>query len=83
MAIEEIGIGVGSGSLLGAVLTYLGFKQRIDKVEKANEIMKDKIRFVDTCIEIHKSVDRRLENIENKQDTGLEILTELKELTKR
>lgn len=78
MAIEEIGIGVGSGSLLGAILTYLGFKQRIDKIERANETMKEKIRFIDTCIEIHKSVDRRLESSEGKLDAVLAIVMELK-----
>ena len=78
MALDEIGMGLGGGTLLGTVLTYLGMKQRIDRVEKSNDDMKDKIRFIDTCIEIHKSVDRRLESIEGKQDAVLAIVMELK-----
>lgn len=78
MAMDEIGMGLGGGTLLGTVLTYLGMKQRIDRVEKSNDEMKDKVRYVDTCVEIHKAVERRLESIEGKQDTVLEIVMELK-----
>lgn len=78
MALDEIGMGLGGGTLLGTVLTYLGMKQRIDRIEKGTDDMKEKIRYVDTCIEIHKAVERRLESIEGKQDTVLGIVMELK-----
>ena len=78
MALDEIGMGLGGGTLLGTVLTYLGMKQRIDRVEKSADDMKKTIRYVDTCIEIHKAVERRLERIEGKQDAVLGIVLELK-----
>ena len=78
MALDEIGMGLGGGTLLGTVLTYLGMKQRIDRVEKSADDMKKTIRYVDTCIEIHKAVERRLESIEGKQDAVLGIVLELK-----
>ena len=30
MALDEIGMGLGGGTLLGTVLTYLGMKQRVN-----------------------------------------------------
>ena len=78
MALDEIGMGLGGGTLLGTVLTYLGFKQRIDRLEKSNDDIKKEIRFVDTCIEIHKAVEKRLGSIEEKQDTMLAVVLELK-----
>jgi len=78
MALDEIGMGLGGGTLLGTVLTYLGMKQRIDRIEKGADGMKEKIRYIDTCVEIHKAVERRLENIEIKQDAVLGIVSELK-----
>jgi hypothetical protein len=72
MPIDDIGMGLGGGTLIGTVLTYLGIKQRIEKVES-------EVRFKDTCIEIHKAIDSRLSKIEDKQDRHLEtILNELR-----
>ena len=77
MALDEIGMGLGGGTLLGTVLTYLGMKQRVDRIEKSTDDMKKTIRYVDTCIKIHEAVDRRLESIEGKQDKILDIVMEL------
>ena len=78
MALDEIGMGLGGGTLLGTMLTYLGMKQRVDRIEKSSDDMKKNIRYVDTCLKIHEAVDRRLENIESKQDRVLETVLELK-----
>lgn len=78
MALDEIGMGLGGGTLLGTVLTYLGMKQRVDRIEKSADDMKKTIRYVDTCLKIHEATDRRLESIESKQDKVLEIVLELK-----
>lgn len=85
MALDEIGMGLGGGTLLGTVLTYLGIKQRVDRNEKSIDDIKKNVRYVDTCLKIHEATDRRLESIESKQDSieakqdrVLEIVLELK-----
>lgn len=42
------GVGIGSG-LIGAVLTALGFKSRLERVERAHDEMKKAVVFKDVC----------------------------------
>lgn len=63
---EKIGIGGGAG-IIGAVLSWLGFKYRIDNLQKNVESLKKSVRYEDTCIEVHKAVDVRLQSIEKMQ----------------
>jgi len=48
------GVGIGSG-LIGAVLTALGFKSRLDKVEQAYEDIKKHVVYKDVCEQCQKN----------------------------
>lgn len=74
MDIEGIGAGVGSGGVIGAVLTWLGFKSRIDNIEKRFEDHQNRVVHNDTCNQIHKGVDQRFEGIDEKLNQILNIL---------
>ncbi len=60
---KNIGIGGGSG-IIGAVLSWLGFKYRVDNLQKNLENLKSSVRYEDTCEKVHKAIDVRLKNIE-------------------
>ena len=46
--LKDIGAGVGGGGLLGAILTWVGFKSRIDGMEKRFEEHKKTVVYEDT-----------------------------------
>lgn len=70
MNIEDLVTGAGGGGLIGAILTWLGFKSRLDSIERSMEAYQSK----NTCSVTHKAIDQRLDSIENKQDKILDIL---------
>jgi hypothetical protein len=76
---EKIGIGGGAG-IVGAILSWLGFKYRIDNMQKDVETLKKEVRYQDTCLEVHKAVDARLQNIEDMQK---EMRDDIKALIQR
>lgn len=67
----DAGIGVGGG-IVGAILTLIGFKSRLDTQDKEIKDIRDKVRYIDTCEATHKSIDNSLKRIENKLDDTLE-----------
>ena len=68
MSLNEIGVGAGAGGLLGAVLTWLGFKSRVDNLENRLEKYGDKTVWRDTCIATHEAIKQRLDRMEQKLD---------------
>ncbi len=63
MNIENAGYGAG-GSFLGAVLAYLGFKQRIDRIQHEVDKKVNCCTFnatIDAMKETHKSMDKKLD----------------------
>ena len=54
------GAGLGGG-IVAAILTALGFKARIDTVEKAMEKVMDKAVYKDLCNERYKNITDRLD----------------------
>lgn len=76
---EKIGIGGGAG-IIGAVLSWLGFKYRIDSLQNDVETLKKEVRYQDTCVEVHKAVDVRLQSIEDMQT---EMRDDIKALIQR
>lgn len=63
---KDIGIGTGSG-IIGVVLGWLGFKYRIENLHQDVKSLKENVRYEDTCIEVHKAIDIRLQSIEAMQ----------------
>lgn len=76
---KNIGIGGGSG-IIGVFLGWLGFKYRVDNLQKTVESLKNSVRYEDTCIEVHKAIDVRLQNIEIMQT---EMRKDIKALLQR
>lgn len=79
MAIEDIGLGAGAGGLLGAILTFIGIKQRLDRQDKDIEKINDGTVWRSTCHATHKAIfddreinNQRLYRIETKIDQILE-----------
>lgn len=66
MNLESAGAGAGGGFII-AILSYLGFKQRIDKLE----IDLDKKVATNFCSVNTTSLEKRLDRIEVKIDTLL------------
>ncbi len=64
MNIENVGYG-GGGSLLGALLAYVGFKQRLDKLEKS-------VVYTDTCKVCSDNNGKNFDRIEKKLDMIIE-----------
>lgn len=67
MDIENIGIGGGSG-LLGAILTYLGFKQRMDAVDKRIETLEQDVVYRDAHAECSRAWHDALARVDSKLD---------------
>lgn len=57
---------------MSAVLTWLGLKQRFDRVDLELDNLKDKIVWRETCRVTHDAVNQRLDRIEEKIDRLLE-----------
>lgn len=75
MDIQDIGAGAGAGSLIGAVLTYFGFKQRVDRLQIEVDNLSNKIVWRDTCYATQKRVDDRLDAMDKKLDLILDKIT--------
>lgn len=77
--LTKLGIGGGSG-FVGIVLGWLGFKSKIQALEKDIDEIKKEARYTITCIAVHKAVDDRLLSIETMQR---EMRDDIKRLIKR
>jgi hypothetical protein len=60
---SDIGGGLIGGGVLGALLTFFGIKSRMDKQDDRIDKMEERVRFIDTCEVIHKSIDSNLNEI--------------------
>jgi hypothetical protein len=65
--ITGAGAGIGGG-IVGAVLTLLGFKSRLDSQDKAIDEIRKTVQWKDTCIATHKPMDETLKRVELKLD---------------
>ncbi len=71
MDLENLGAGAGSG-LIGAALAFLGFKQRIDSLEKCINDMSKAVVYKDAHGECSSAWHISLERLEKKIDRLLE-----------
>ncbi len=62
MELGDTGTGAGIGGLLTAIAMALGFKSRLNKLEKS-------VMYKDTCDATHKPIDVALKRIEDKLDS--------------
>ncbi len=51
----------GGGGILGAVLTYLGFKQRIDDLKQDLDEHKKQVVYKDTCEVCASNINKKLD----------------------
>lgn len=63
MDLETLG-GNAGGGLFGAVLAFLGIKQRLDKQDKAIESKQN----ADVCTVLHKGIDEKFTILVNGQE---------------
>ena len=61
----DTGTGAGIGGILTAIAMALGFKSRLNKLEKD-------VMYKDTCSATHKPIDIALKRIEDKLDNLLQ-----------
>lgn len=73
MELQTLGTHAGSG-LIATILTYCGFKQRLDKLDERFETLENKVVFKDVHDECSKSRHEQIEQINAKLDV---ILTRL------
>lgn len=79
---KNIGIGGGAG-VFGAVLSWLGFKYRVDNLQKNVEALQEKIeeyQEVRTCLVVHKGISTELQDI---KDMQTEMRKDIKALLQR
>jgi hypothetical protein len=74
MSIENLGYG-GGGSIVGALLAWLGFKQRLDRMEKEHDELRKGVVYADTCKMCDRSshenfgrIDKKFEQIDGRFD---------------
>lgn len=67
MDMENLGIG-GGGGLIGAILTSLGFKHRMDSVDRRIEILEAETVYKDTHAECSRAWHDALARVDSKLD---------------
>lgn len=73
--------GVASGSgLIGLILGWLGFKNRLTSIEKDIKDLRKNVRYDVTCKEINHGISIRLNDI---QKMNTEIRNDIKEILKK
>ena len=72
--IENAGYGAG-GTVVGAILVWLGFKSRLDRIDKDIDDLKSGVVWEKTCLATHAASMQRLDAIDKK----LEILIDRRE----
>lgn len=68
MEIENLGIG-GAGGFIAGLLSYLGIKERMDRIE---DKIDNKLVLKDACQTCQRDSHDRLDRIENKIDKLIE-----------
>lgn len=74
MDVGDVGYGAGGG-LLSAILTYIGFKQRLDRTDKDVADLKLAVVYKDTCGVCHQATLRAVDGVDKKLDTLISALT--------
>ncbi len=69
MDLESLG-GNAGGGLFGAILAFLGIKQRLDRQDKAIELKQN----ADVCIALHRGIDEKFTVLINGQGRIFERL---------
>jgi len=69
--IENAGYGAGGG-IVGAIAMWLGFKQRLDRVDKDIQFIREGVVWKDTCDALHEATLQRLDSIDKNLRTLLE-----------
>ena len=70
----------GAGALFGGLISWLGFKQRLDAQDKRIDILAKSVMYEDTCGAKHNGMEQRLD------DQGIllaEMRKDIKSLLKR
>lgn len=78
-SLKDVGVGGGAG-LIGAILSWLGFRHRIKRIEEDMNGLKKRVRFTDVCKEIVERMEGRLKRIEAMQDATSKDIKELLKL---
>jgi len=81
MNLESIGAGVG-GSIVSAVLTWMGFKQRLDRADADIEALRKNVVFKDAHQECSRSWHDAMAALERKIDYGNKLLASILERMK-
>jgi len=70
----------GGAGLIGVILGYLGFKGKVNNLEKKLDSLSTSVRYIDTCDSRYESVKERLTSIE----TGQGVMQgDIKEILRR
>ena len=76
MDVESIGSGAGGGLFI-AILSWMGFKQRIDRIDKDIKDLRDKTVWRDTCLVTNVALTQRLDSMDknlDKMDKKIDML---------
>ena len=68
MDLTDIGKTGGVG-LIGALLGYLGFRGKVNAIEKRVDSLANSVRYADTCKAMHEALNTRLDGIESGMGT--------------
>ena len=71
----ESAAGGAGGGIMGALLAFFGIKQRVDRVDKDIDVMRDGVVWRNTCDKTHDAVNHRLQSIDYKLDKIFDKLT--------
>jgi len=75
----QVGSAAGGGGILGVFMSWLGFKSRMDRIERAIESMTDKVVFKDLCDSKFSNLQGQLSKVDTKLD---DILNEVKDISR-
>lgn len=67
MDVGNVGYGAGGG-ILAAILTFVGFKQRLDRTDSDVAELKRAVVFKDTCGVCHTATIRSYDEVNKKLD---------------
>ena len=75
----QVGSAAGGGGILGVFMSWIGFKSRMDRIERAIESMTDKVVFKDLCDSKFSNLQGQLSKVDTKLD---DILNEVKDISR-
>jgi len=75
----QVGSAAGGGGILGVFMSWIGFRSRMDRIERAIESMTDKVVFKDLCDSKFSNLQGQLSKVDTKLD---DILNEVKDISR-